>query len=357
MNPQNAPVEQLVGAPDLAEALKGNRFKEFLDKIPIAILLAAMQPDEQVVYANAQFELLTGEAGASVEGKPWGALKGRAQSGDRELSQAIVEGIDHIGAFVIERPGAEPILVEAYSNVIETDDGIPDYRLVALIPVSIAGQAGQESWEQSLRDKDLLLQELQHRVKNNLQMITALIRLESRSWPEGAGAFSRLSGRIEALSILYQCLSPNGDAREVDLGAYLGQVAAAVMRGNASEGIRLALEVDVFPVSVNIAMPAGLLINELMTNALKHAFAGREEGTITVQSLPDAIKGRKIIVADDGVGLPAEVVWPQPGKLTALIAKSLRENAKAEVEVESSAGRGTKVTFLFSGNNHAPQAG
>ncbi len=88
MDQQKAQAESRIGTEDLAEALKGNRFKEFLDKIPIAIVLAAMQPIERIVYANSHFETLAGEPGAILEGKSWVALKGRAQNGDRELSQA-----------------------------------------------------------------------------------------------------------------------------------------------------------------------------------------------------------------------------------------------------------------------------
>ena len=90
---------------------------------------------------------------------------------------------------------------------------------------------------------------------------------------------------------------------ELDLGVYLSQIAAAVMRSHAVEGIRLDLKVDAYPVSVNVAMPTGLVVNELLTNALKHAFVGRDGGTITLHSLADA-HGCRIVVADDGVGLP-----------------------------------------------------
>ncbi|MGA7327881.1 MAG: hypothetical protein WBX25_26200 [Rhodomicrobium sp.] len=141
MDQQKAKAEPRIESEDLAEALKGNRFKEFLDKIPIAIVLGAMQPTECIVYANSHYETLTGEPGAVLEGKSWDALKGRAQNDDRELSQAITEASDHIGTFIIEPPGGEPVLAEAYSNVIETDEGIPDYRLVALIPVSTGARS------------------------------------------------------------------------------------------------------------------------------------------------------------------------------------------------------------------------
>jgi hypothetical protein len=105
----------------------------------------------------------------------------------------------------------------------------------------------------------VLLRELQHRVKNNLQMITALIRLEARNLPDDAtgSRFDRLAGRIEALALLYRSLSDDANAETIDLGVYLSEIASAVMRAHAPEGIRLDLKVDTWPVSVNVAMPTG----------------------------------------------------------------------------------------------------
>ncbi len=207
----------------------------------------------------------------------------------------------------------------------------------------------EEELEQRIGEKDTLLRELQHRVKNNLQMITALIRLEARNVSDVAdGArFDRLAGRVESLALLYRALSDENQSEEVDLGVYLSQVASAVMKAHAIEGIRLELKVDTWPVSVNVAMPAGLVVNELMTNALKHAFEGRDGGTIKLHSLVDDI-GCKVIVADDGVGLPLGEEWPQRGKLSALIVKSLQENARAQLDVTSILGVGTTVTIRFT---------
>src|SRR3984957_6230306 len=140
------------------------------------------------------------------------------------------------------------------------------------------------------------------------------------------------AGRIESLQLLYQALTDHGLSHEVDLGVYLSQIASAVMRSHAVEGIRLDLKVDAYPVSVDVAMPTGLVVNELLTNALKHAFVGREGGTITLHSLSDGT-GCRVIIADDGIGLPDGVEWPQRGKLGSLTVQSLRENAKAEMGV------------------------
>ena len=189
----------------------------------------------------------------------------------------------------------------------------------------------------------------QHRVKNNLQMITALIRIEARNVPDDAtGArFDRLAGRINALAVLYDALARENANNNVDLGVYLGQIASAVMQAHAVEGIRLDMKLDTWPVSVNVAMPAGLVVNELLTNSLKHAFVGREGGTIKLHSLVDD-DGCHISIADDGVGLPDGTIWPKPGKLGAIIVQSLRQNASAKVTVTSSPGNGMSVTISFA---------
>jgi two-component sensor histidine kinase len=195
----------------------------------------------------------------------------------------------------------------------------------------------------------LLLRELQHRVKNNLQMITALIRLEARNMPDDASqkGFDRLAGRVEALALLYRFLSADDQDQAVDLGVYLSEIASAVMHAHAIEGIHLDLQVDTWPVSINVAMPAGLLVNELLTNALKYAFDGHNGGTITLHSLVDAY-GCRVMVSDDGVGLTPGVRWPEPGKLSAMIVRSLRENARARVEVDSAPAKGMRVTIFFA---------
>jgi len=219
------------------------------------------------------------------------------------------------------------------------------------------GRSADEQYHQVLRDKDILLRELQHRVKNNLQMITALIRMEARNVPddETGERFDRLAGRIQALALLYDLLGGVDADDGIDLGVYISQVASSVMQAHALEGIRLNLEVDTWPVSINVAMPTGLVVNELMTNALKHAFVGRDGGTITVSSLVSDT-GCRVIIADDGVGLPEGKTWPESGRLGAVIAQSLRQNAKAELEVYSAPNEGLRVTIFFAREAAEPDA-
>lgn len=353
---ENTQVEQLLKTPHLADALESDRFKQFLDHVPMAIAVSELQPTESITYANLEFERLTGRKAALIEGKSWDALPSQATAEDgRVLRDAVTAGDDYLGSFVITDE-AEPKTVNAWSTLIEDENGSPLFRLVAL--AEIGSRNDDAELEQRLRDSDTLLRELQHRVKNNLQMITALIRLEARNLPDDATEqrFDRLAGRIDALALLYRSLSDEGVGESIDLGIYLSEIASSVMRAHAVEGIHLDLQIDTWPVSVNVAMPAGLVVNELLTNALKHAFAGRDGGTITLHSIVDET-GCRVVVADDGIGLAEGVIWPKAGKLGALIAQSLRQNAKATIEVESEPGAGVRVTIFFARADAAPAEG
>jgi len=352
-------VEELMTTPDLAGALESEQFRRFLDQIPIAIIVAEMKAEERLIYANPEFEKLTGQSGAAVVGKSWSALKGEGNGEGHELKlgHALANASEYVGTFRIERPEGGPSLVDAYSNEIVDDNGTPAFRLAALVDVTAHDDTPREEFEKRLREKDTLLREIQHRVKNNLQMITALIRLEARNalGRLDTTPFDRLAGRIESLQLLYKSLSEDSQSQEVDLGTYLSQIASTVMATHAVEGIRLDLKVDAYPVSVNVAMPTGLVVNELLTNALKHAFKGRDGGTIILHCLTDEI-GCRVVIADDGIGLPAGKEWPERGKLGALIVQSLRENAKARIEVDSVSQKGTRVTIIFTRAAAAPES-
>ena len=345
--PTPEPVGELLATSGLAEALESDRFKQFLDHVPVAIAVSELHPSEAITYANLEFERLTGLAPGAIVNQDWRMLPGVASAdGDATaLAEAVHTGDDYIGTFTISHDEAS-FEIDAWSNTIEDDHGSPMFRLVALAARRILDDENQLK---KLRDKDALLMELQHRVKNNLQMITALVRMEARSIPddETGERFERLAGRISALSLLYGSLSGEGLGETVDLGVYLSQVASSVMQAHATTGIRLELKVDTWPVSINVAMPTGLVVNELLTNALKHAFVGRDGGTISLICTVDGT-GCRVVVSDDGLGLPEGITWPTPGRLGAVIARSLQQNAKAMLDVTSSPGKGVKVAIFFA---------
>ena len=316
--------------------------------MPLVIAVSELRDPEVIVYANPEFDRVSGLRIATLERRYWDVLEGEAvdEPDGPSLVAAILERSDHVGRYKMPGPD-DPVIVDLHSNVIEDDAGIPTYRIVALVRAA-PSELDPQSLEARIREKDTQLRELQHRVKNNLQMITALIRMELRNAAAGDQiGFERLAGRVASLALLYDALALSEHEEEIDLGVYLSQIATAVMASHAVEGIRLDLRVDAYPVSINVAMPTGLVVNELLTNALKHAFRGRDGGTITLHSVVDG-NGCTVMVSDNGVGLPAGETWPKRGRLGALIAELLKKNANAQVDVTSGPESGTTVTISFS---------
>jgi PAS domain S-box-containing protein len=341
-------VGELLSSTELAEVLENDHFKQFLDNLPVAIVVAKITAQgERIVYANLAFESLSGQTAAAVVGEPWAALDAYRddEKPDLHLGKAILEGEEFLGTFRRDVGDTKLTLVEGYGTLIEPESGTERFRLVVLVDVTERELLQREEQARTAHEKDTLLKELQHRVRNSLQIITALIRLEARNAREGKTPnFERIASRIQALSALYEALSADEKGQRVDLGEYLSQIASAAMRSHAKEGVTLDLKVESCIVSINIAMPTGLVVNEVMTNAFKYAFAARERGTITLRCLREGERC-SILIGDDGVGLPPGSSWPPPDKISTLIVQSLRENARTKIEVRSKFDEGTIVTF------------
>jgi PAS domain S-box-containing protein len=341
-------VDELLSSAELTAALENEHFKKFLDNLPVAIVIAEITAGgERIAYVNLAFAALGGCAAAGMINEPWSALDAYRdeQHPDRHLGKAILEEEEFLGTFLLEAVDTKLTLVEAYATVIEPESGNPRFRLAVLVDVTERELQQREELARTAQEKDTLLRELQHRVRNSLQIITALIRLEARNARAGKTPnFDRIASRIEALSVLYKVLSADEKGREVDIGEYLSEIASAAMRSHAKEGIVLDLKVESCRVSVNVAMPAGLVVNEVMTNAFKHAFVSREGGTIRLRCLREEDRC-SVLIGDNGAGLPPGTSWPPPGKISTLIVQSLRENARTEIRVHSKLGEGTAVTF------------
>jgi two-component sensor histidine kinase len=161
----------------------------------------------------------------------------------------------------------------------------------------------------AVADKERLLRELQHRVKNNLQMVTSLVRLQERRThsAEVRRELSLVGRRVETLSLVYEKLYATGEIEHVDLGTYLGELGANLLQLHAEEapGIRLRTDVESLVVPLDKAVPLGMIVNEFVTNSFKYAFAG-EPGAIGLELGRSATDKACLRLWDDGKGLPPE---------------------------------------------------
>jgi PAS domain S-box-containing protein len=160
---------------------------------------------------------------------------------------------------------------------------------------------------ETLQQKEALLHEVHHRVKNNLQVISSLLSLEDRRHLEPAtkAVLQEMKGRIRSMALLHETLYRTKNFARVDLAGYLRDELFRAQSADPS-GVRLVLELVAAEVELDQAMPCGLLVNELLTNALKHGFPGDRHGEVRL-GLQQTADGRvHLQVSDDGIGLPAD---------------------------------------------------
>ncbi len=205
--------------------------------------------------------------------------------------------------------------------------------------------------EHSLREKEVMLKEIHHRVKNNLQVIASLVDIQTNSLenPGLRGLFQNVRDRVRSMALVHEKLYQSESLARVELADYARSLLSYLCRAHGSPDTHVEIKLELQPVSVSVemAVPCGLILNELVTNALKHAFSGRARGelTTTLRAGPD---GRVCLrVSDNGVGLPAGMDWRQSPSLGLRLIHLLAGQLNAKVEVEVHAGRGTEFLISF----------
>jgi two-component sensor histidine kinase len=156
----------------------------------------------------------------------------------------------------------------------------------------------------SAEQNDLLLRELRHRVNNNLQQIVALINIQrSRATPEAREDLSTIADRLNSLRLLYRRLFVRGEQIDVRLDDYVSDIARSLLEAQDARNVRIAVEIPDMMVDIDVAVALGLMINEFVTNSLKHAFPSGE-GEIAIALEQESQDRVRLVLSDNGVGLP-----------------------------------------------------
>jgi PAS domain S-box-containing protein len=315
-----------------------------MTRAPFALVLTnPLLPDNPIVYVNRAFEVLTGYSSEMAIGRNCRFLQG--DDIDQKTVEIIRDAIKNRKETIVVlrnyRADGSQFMNRLMIAPLETGpDEVPYFMGVQ----SVLGENDHSS-DSALE----ALSEIQHRVKNHLSMIISMIRLQARGVESTAGKdFETLSRRIETLQLLYEEMN-SGDGRSnaetdaVNLGAYLTRVANAIAHIDGRSGVRVNVDADAIEVPVNTATQLGLTLSEVMTNAMQHAFEGRESGLVEVRvkTMSDGVL--RIQVSDDGIGIPEEVEWPKSGSLGGRIVDQLTRGLGAKLLVE----RGMSGTLII----------
>jgi PAS domain S-box-containing protein len=194
----------------------------------------------------------------------------------------------------------------------------------------------------SLEEKELLLREIHHRVNNNLQIIISLLKLQIRSLDdrEMKLVLTETQNRVQAMSLIHEKLYRSEKLSSIEFSDYIRFLASQLFSVYGVDHRRVALRTDIdkIPLDIDTAIPLGLVMNELISNALKHAFPGDRTGTISISGHLDG-PWITFSIGDDGAGLPPDFAWKETGSLGFRLINSLVD--QIEGTIEKSPGEGT----------------
>jgi PAS domain S-box-containing protein len=322
------------------------------------------QPDNPIVFANQAFHDLTGYSREEIIGRNCRFLQGpatdpatsktirQAIAAERAISIDILnyrkDGTTYWNALYISPVHGEDDRAQFFfASQVDCTDRIEAQQRVAEQKAEIERQVASRTaeLERALEAKSVLLHEVDHRVKNNLTMIGALLRLQARTLPDPAlrATLETMLERVDALASVHRRLYQADDISRFDLGAFARSLAEDVIGASGRRDIALVLDVTATDIPANKAAPAGLILNELITNAIKHAYADGRSGTLCLMVRPEGAMAR-MELRDDGPGFDPDA--PRLGSVGRKLVERLSRQIAAET-IWRSAAAGTDVTVIF----------
>ncbi len=328
--------------PDTIEALlEDERSFEGFSRAQVAILVTNPNlEDNPIVYANQAFTQSTGYARSATIGRNCRFLQGKdTAKADVDALRAGIENEETVSVDILNyRANGEPFRNRLIVAPIRDARGNVQFFMGVQKELGV-GDSGSKAEEVNAQ-----LMEVQDRVQTDLSMIIGMIRrqAESTSVPED---FVALSRRIETLQVLYEEMKlsdAQSNTDSIQMGSFLSRLATAIAHTQGQPGIRLSLQIEPLEVPIEIGSRVGLVLSELLTNAYQHAFDRIDMGLVEVRMSKLSAGGLRLIVSDDGVGIPGSMRWPDDSQSGGRIVSGLIEGLEGTLQL----GRGAAGSFI-----------
>ncbi|MBV8867350.1 MAG: PAS domain S-box protein, partial [Acidobacteriaceae bacterium] len=325
------------------------RFREFASNVRDYALLQ-LDAGGRIVSWNTGAERVLGYSEPEILGQSVAVLftpeDVTAAEPEKEMEQAVTRGRSMDERWHVRKDGTR-----FWASGVLTSMSDEKGRLRGFAKVMRDETERRRSDEQlraSLHEKEILLQEIHHRVKNNLQVISSLLGLQSEHIADERtrGFFEEARNRVQAIGGIHDLLYRSPDLVHIDFGVYLNRLARDLFsfyRTN-EDGLHLAIHVNHASLNIRQAIPCGLIVNELVTNCLKHAFPERRNGTITL-SLGCSQGLCLLVVQDNGIGLPEGFDWGQADSLGLQLVQVLTKQLDGVLRVDRTSGTRFEVSF------------
>jgi PAS domain S-box-containing protein len=206
----------------------------------------------------------------------------------------------------------------------------------------------------SLHEKEILLKEIHHRVKNNLQVVSSILYLQSKNLKSKKilNILQESQHRIRSMALVHEKLYQSESIANIDFSGYIKDLANFLFRTYAknTSAIGLKLNVQKIPLDIETAIPCGLILNELVSNALKYAFPDERGGKITVEFFSDEKDNYNFVIKDNGIGLPGNVSINNASSLGLRLVQSLVAQLEAKININRDNGTSYEIVFSAKGD-------
>ncbi len=322
-------------------------FKEVIDKAGYGALITDLQGN--IIYVNKSYaqmhdyklkELISKNASVFHTDQQWDYLE--------QLFKLMIE-TRHTFTDEIwhKRKNGTAFPAMMTGTIIENDRGTPQYISVTAIDIT-AKQEAEEQIRHSLKEKEILLKEIHHRVKNNLQIISSLLNLQSASLddPQLQTLLYDSQNRVKSMALIHDRLYREKDFSRIDFTEYVRDIVENLFQSYiSSDRVTHSIDFQKTWFDFDIAIPLGLIINEIVSNSLKHAFPDNREGHINLVFTKESENIYTLIVADNGIGLPEKLEVATLESLGMKLIHTLVDQLEGELSMES--GNGSKFTITF----------
>ncbi|KQC08862.1 MAG: hypothetical protein APR54_00405 [Candidatus Cloacimonas sp. SDB] len=322
------------------------RFRTMAKKINDGLMIVE---NEKVVYVNDKFVQLTGyqlEEIQKLEKSDLIALS------DKQNILELIEEIENepeenrnIELWFKRKDGRECCVLCGLTHHKTDNDNSAFYLVLSDITER---KISEEKLLKSLKEKEILIKEIHHRVKNNMQVVSSLLQLQSRyiKDQETLEIFRKSQNRVRSMSMIHEKLYKSGDFTKIDFNDYIRKLAhhLLVFYSIDINKIQIVYQISDIYLDITQAIPLGLIINELLSNCLKYAFVGKERGLITV-SLNQRSSNYILIIEDNGIGMPKDYNKTASKPLGLQLVNSLSEQLHGKLDITINNGTCLKLTF------------
>ncbi|HOI14795.1 MAG TPA: PAS domain S-box protein [Geobacteraceae bacterium] len=320
------------------------KFRVLCETSPAAIVL---HQGEKFVYANPATTRISGYSESELLGMNfWDWSNEECRDTVRERGQARLRGESVPLQYeyrLTTKSGVEKWVIISAGNIqYQGKQAV----ISTLLDITEAKRA-EERISAALAEKEVLLKEVHHRVKNNLQIICSLLDLQSDSIPDeqSRSYFRENQDRILSMALVHERLYKSNDFTSVGFEEYIRDLCTHLFDCYLADPGHIILKVDAggLSIAVDRAIPWGLIINELVSNALKHAFPDNCAGEISIRFHEDGDDGLILTVADTGVGMPPDLDFKNTGTLGLQLVNMLARQLNGQISMEGTTGTGFTI--------------